>query len=94
MPVPDCTRMMVKIPKILQKYFTVREMHITVTYIGITVWYVGMDIYALSDKVSPAIYTVSGLYCPRLYFSICIFRDFDTVREMTTAVTIYPTLML
>ena len=69
-------------------------MHITVTYISITVWYVGMDIYALSDKVLPAIYTVSGLYCPRLYFNICISRHFDTVREMTTVVTIYPTLML
>ena len=75
--------MMVKIPKILQNTLQSGKMHITVIYIGITVWYVGMDIYALIDKVSPAIYTVSGLYCPRLYFSICIFRHFDTVREIT-----------
>ena len=86
--------MVVKIPKILQKKLQSGKMHITVTYIGITVWYVGMDIYALSDKVSPAIYTVSGLYYPRLYISICVSQDFDTVREMTTSVTKYPTLML
>ena len=49
-------------------------MHITVTYIGITVWYVGMDIYALSDKVSPAMYTVNGLSVPDC-ISVYVFPE-------------------
>ena len=47
-------------------------MYITVTYTGITAWYVGMGIYALSDKVSPAMYAANVLYCPKLYCDVCI----------------------